>query len=149
MRMCPCFMPTGSAVTSEARFLDANKPLDEWTIIRPRENEVRDSQGVRCEGTAVMLEQQEKLLYRAVRYIVFKERLCAHSGDIFLPPRACISTLLQVEYSAEHRADHFFITLRDKAHPNSQLLVAPVANPSDTKVQCACGACGPVTHGIH
>lgn len=41
--------------------------------------------------------------------------------------------MLQVEYSAEHRGDHFFITLRDEAHPNSQLLVAPVSQPSDTK----------------
>ena len=40
---------------------------------------------------------------------------------------------MQVEYSAEHRGDHFFITLRDEAHPNSQLLVAPVSQPSDTK----------------
>ena len=41
--------------------------------------------------------------------------------------------MVQVEYSAEHRGDHFFITLRDEAHPNSQLLVAPVSQPSDTK----------------
>ena len=40
---------------------------------------------------------------------------------------------MQVEYSAEHRGDHFFITLRDEAHPNSQLLVALVSDPSDTK----------------
>lgn len=40
-----------------------------------------------------------------------------------------------MEYSAEHRGDHFFITLRDKAHPNSQLLVAPMADPAKTTVR--------------
>jgi len=42
---------------------------------------------------------------------------------------------IQVEYSAVHRGDHFFITLRDKAHPNSQLLVAPMADPAKTTVR--------------
>ena len=69
---------TGSAVTSETRYLDANKPQDEWRVVLPRVNDV--------------------------------------------------------EYEVDHRIDHFFITLRDERRPNSELLVAPVADPSDTTV---------------
>jgi len=33
-------------VTSEARFLVADTPTGEWTVIRPRENEVHEKQGI-------------------------------------------------------------------------------------------------------
>jgi hypothetical protein len=35
-----------------------------------------------------------------------------------------------VEYSASHRGDHLVITQRDAEHPNSQLFVAPLTDPS-------------------
>lgn len=38
-----------------------------------------------------------------------------------------------VEYSVKHRGDHFFIEIRDKDRPNSEVLVAPVADPTHTK----------------
>ncbi|KAK9830261.1 hypothetical protein WJX72_010654 [[Myrmecia] bisecta] len=40
----------------------------------------------------------------------------------------------EVEYSIAHRGEHLYITLRDKKRPNSELLVAPLADPSKTKV---------------
>lgn len=50
-----------------------------------------------------------------------------------------------VEYSASHRGDHLFITQRDKEHPNSQLFVAPLADPSKRTLllahRCAAPAC--------
>lgn len=42
-----------------------------------------------------------------------------------------------VEYSASHRGDHVFVTLRDAARPNSEVLVAPLANPTDLRVLVA------------
>ena len=39
-----------------------------------------------------------------------------------------------VEYDVKHRGDHFFIEIRDKDRPNSEVLVAPVADPTNTKV---------------
>jgi hypothetical protein len=39
------------------------------------------------------------------------------------------------EYSVSDRGEHFYITLRDKARPNSELLVAPIAQPSRTEVR--------------
>eukprot|EP00887_Chlorella_sp_A99_P007435 scaffold2.g7435.t1 len=66
----------GSAVTSEVRYVRADEPAAEWTVVRPRESEV--------------------------------------------------------EYSAAHRGDHLFLTLRDTARPNSELLVAPLSDPSAT-----------------
>lgn len=69
----------GSAVTSEVRYLDANKPEDTWQVVLPRVNDV--------------------------------------------------------EYDVDHRRDHFFITLRDEKRPNSELFVAPVADPTNTTVR--------------
>lgn len=40
-----------------------------------------------------------------------------------------------VEAEVSHRGDHLFILLRDAARPNSELLVAPVSNPSASKVR--------------
>lgn len=40
----------------------------------------------------------------------------------------------EVEYSAEDRGDHLFITIRDKDRPNSEVQVAQLADPSATKV---------------
>ena len=39
-----------------------------------------------------------------------------------------------VEYDVKHRGDHFIIEIRDANRPNSEVLVAPVADPSHTKV---------------
>lgn len=39
-----------------------------------------------------------------------------------------------VEYSASHRGDHIFITMRDEARPNSEVLVAPLDNPTALQV---------------
>ena len=39
-----------------------------------------------------------------------------------------------VEYDVKHRGDHFFIEIRDKDRPNSEVLVAPVSDPTHTKV---------------
>ena len=40
------------------------------------------------------------------------------------------------EYDAVDRSDHFFLTVRDEARPNSELLVAPVADPSAAQARC-------------
>ena len=66
-------------MTSEVRYLDANKPQGTWQVVLPRRNDV--------------------------------------------------------EYDVDHRGDHFFITLRDESRPNSELLVAPVADPTQTTVR--------------
>ncbi|KAL3150392.1 hypothetical protein ABBQ32_000231 [Trebouxia sp. C0010 RCD-2024] len=39
-----------------------------------------------------------------------------------------------VEYDIKHRGDHFFVEIRDTDRPNSEILVAPVSNPTQTKV---------------
>ena len=39
-----------------------------------------------------------------------------------------------VEYEVVHRGDHLFILLRDPERPNSELLVAPVSDPTKTSV---------------
>ncbi|CAL5221645.1 g3872 [Coccomyxa viridis] len=39
-----------------------------------------------------------------------------------------------VEYEVAHRGDHLFILLRDPERPNSELLVAPIADPTKTTV---------------
>ncbi|GAB4817223.1 hypothetical protein N2152v2_004269 [Parachlorella kessleri] len=72
------YIHSGSAVTSDVRYLTADTPLGEWQVVRPREQEV--------------------------------------------------------EYSVDDRGDHLFITIRDKERPNSELQVAPLSNPTATKV---------------
>lgn len=39
-----------------------------------------------------------------------------------------------VEYDIRHRGDHFFIEIRDEDRPNSEVLVVPVSDPTQTKV---------------
>jgi len=39
-----------------------------------------------------------------------------------------------VEYDIRHRGDHFFIEIRDEDRPNSEVLVMPVSDPTQTKV---------------
>ena len=41
---------------------------------------------------------------------------------------------IDVEYEVVHRGDHLFILLRDPERPNSELLVAPVSDPTKTTV---------------
>ena len=41
-----------------------------------------------------------------------------------------------VEYEVAHRADHLLILLRDPERPNSELLVAPISDPTNTVVSC-------------
>jgi oligopeptidase B len=43
--------------------------------------------------------------------------------------RTVLPRIQGVEYSVEDRGDHLFIVLRDDDRPNSELLVAPLANP--------------------
>ena len=69
---------TGSAVTSETRFLPADQPDAEWKVILPRKN--------------------------------------------------------GIEYDVRHRGDHFFIEIRDEDRPNSEVLIAPVADPTNAQV---------------
>lgn len=40
----------------------------------------------------------------------------------------------EVEYDVEDRGEHLYITVRDQARPNSELLVAPVADPTAASV---------------
>ncbi|KAK9847217.1 hypothetical protein WJX84_005200 [Apatococcus fuscideae] len=68
----------GSAVTSDARYLSADKPDGEFKEILPRQTDV--------------------------------------------------------DYDVSHRQDHIFITIRDEERPNSELLVAPLSDPTQTKV---------------
>ncbi len=70
----------GSAITSEARLLDADTPRGEFAVVLPRKTDV--------------------------------------------------------EYDISHRGDHLFLLLRDPERPNSELLVAPVSDPTATTVRC-------------
>ena len=47
-----------------------------------------------------------------------------------------------VEYDVKHRGDHFFIEIRDDDRPNSEVLVAPVSDPTQTKVVPQCHPVG-------
>lgn len=55
-----------------------------------------------------------------------------------LPPGADWRLVLPraqgTEYSASTRGDHLFITVRDDARPNSEVLVAPLADPAAARV---------------
>lgn len=69
------------------------------------------------------------------------------SYESYLPadhPRGEFKTILprqqDVEYSAAHRGDHFFITIRDDKRPNSEVVVAPMASPTNVKAR-TCLAC--------
>ncbi len=48
--------------------------------------------------------------------------------------RVVLPRMSDVEYDISHRGDHLFILLRDAERQNSELLVAPVADPTNTKV---------------
>lgn len=48
--------------------------------------------------------------------------------------RVVLPRVNDVEYEVDHRGSHFFITLRDEKRPNSELLVAPVVDPTQTTV---------------
>ncbi len=71
---------------------------------------------------------------------ITSETLFADSNEPRAPWRVVLPRRNDVEYSVEHRGDHFFILIRDKARPNQELLVAPVSNPTATKVRRSCGA---------
>lgn len=71
-------LAAGSAVTSDARYLSADKPDGEFKVILPRKTDV--------------------------------------------------------DYDVYHRDDHIFITIRDEQRPNSELLVAPLSDPTQTQV---------------
>jgi len=72
------FISCGSAVTSDVRFVEADRPDGEFKTVLERRNDV--------------------------------------------------------EYDVDHRGSHFYITLRDKARPNSEVLISPVSSPGDTQV---------------
>jgi hypothetical protein len=61
-----------------------------------------------------------------------------------LPARFTPAALMP---AGHRRGSHFYITIRDKARPNSELLVAPVENP--TQQQVGGGACRNLTTGRH
>ena len=48
--------------------------------------------------------------------------------------KAILPRKANVEYNVCHRQDHIFITIRDEQRPNSELLVAPLSDPTQTKV---------------
>ena len=50
--------------------------------------------------------------------------------------KVVLSRQTDVEYEIAHRGDHLFILLRDPERPNSELLVAPIADPTKTTVSC-------------
>ena len=57
--------------------------------------------------------------------------------------RVVLPRKTDVEYDISHRGDHLFLLLRDPERPNSELLVAPVSDPTNTTVcaaHCGCGA---------
>ena len=58
-----------------------------------------------------------------------------HEWKVILP------RVNDVEYDVKHRGDHFFIEIRDKDRPNSEVLVAPVADPTSTKVASITHCC--------
>ena len=69
------------------------------------------------------------------------------SYESYLPadqPHGEFKTILprqqDVEYSAAHRGDHFIITIRDASRPNSEVVVAPMADPTKIKAR-TCLAC--------
>lgn len=68
------YIHSGSAVTSDVRWLPSNTPTAPWQLVLPRQN--------------------------------------------------------NVEYSVDDRGDEFIITIRDSSRPNSEVLVAPMSNPS-------------------
>ncbi|KAL4433270.1 hypothetical protein ABPG77_003318 [Micractinium sp. CCAP 211/92] len=72
------YIHSGSAVTSDVRYLPVDDPRGEWRVVLPRRSET--------------------------------------------------------EYSVEDRGGHLLITVRDQARPNSELLVAPMADPTATTV---------------
>lgn len=60
----------------------------------------------------------------------------------WLVPSSPRTVVQDREYSVTDRGDYLYITLRDKSRPNSELLVAPIANPQDSKVRGMGWGCG-------
>ncbi len=58
--------------------------------------------------------------------------------------RVVLPRVSDVEYDISHRGDHLFVLLRDAERQNSELLVAPLADPTATKVHTLhCVPCQP------
>ncbi|CAL8468613.1 g8153 [Coccomyxa elongata] len=83
---------------------------------------------------SVGLTRSKKFLYISAGSAITSDMQLLDAGDpngkwhVVLPRKS------DVEYDMSHRGDHLFILLRDAERQNSELLVAPVADPTNTKV---------------
>ncbi len=90
-------------MTSETRYILANRPTDEFQVILPRVQVGPPH----CDSPLVVLP-----------FLIAVWRVCSHSFYRQLLAVVLVSHASQdVEYSVTHRGKHFYITLRDKVKP--------------------------------
>lgn len=98
-------------------------------------------------GDALVFHEEDESFYVGVGASRSERLLFIHSGsavtsDVRMLPageptgewRVVLPRAHEVEYSVDDRGDHLFITIRDEARPNSEVLVAPLASPGATAV---------------
>ena len=92
------------------------------------------------------------MVAKLVRCLCVPAGSAVTSYESYLPadqPHGNFKTILprqqDVEYSAAHRGDHFIITIRDDKRPNSEVLVAPMADPTKTKARICLACTEPAT----
>ncbi|EFN56398.1 hypothetical protein CHLNCDRAFT_144964 [Chlorella variabilis] len=76
----------------------------------------------------------ERLLYIHAGSAVTSDTRYLSADEPLGEWRVVLPRRSEVEYSVEDRGNHFFITIRDQERPNSELLVAPMADPTATQV---------------
>ena len=88
---------------------------------------LRPQQGVLLRGLGVLLQ--------CTGSAITSEMQLLEANDPEGEWRVVTPRQPDVETEVSHRGDHLFILLRDAARPNSELLVAPVSDPSATRVR--------------
>lgn len=76
------------------------------------------------------ISRSEKMLYIHSGSAVTSDVRMLKADDPMGEWQVVLPRVNDVEYSVDDRGDQLFITLRDASRPNSELLVAPISDPS-------------------
>jgi hypothetical protein len=134
--MLPCPfsypLPAGSAVTSDVRYLPADEPLGEWRLVLPRQTETEYSVEDRGEHFFITIRRATGCFGRDSVGDVWAGHLCiAASAGLGTAELGWAST--QGTYHAADPCVAVVCACRDQGRPNSELLVAPIADPTATQ----------------
>jgi hypothetical protein len=113
---------SGSAVTSDVRYLPADQPLGEWRPVLPRKNE-----------TEYSVEDRGDHFFITIRCVVWVSGW--QNWAVGILPTCAGGAFEGLWLAGRVERDvvfGFLVACRDEARPNSELLVAPMDNPTDT-----------------